>query len=167
MGAMRPRSRRAASCNNDLRVHRRRILELLSYQLITGLPGHAAKQDHVVIVGAGIIGASIAYHLAKRGARVTILEKQRPGAGATEKSFAWINANPSKQPRSYYELNLLGIAGWRRLGIEFGSGFQVQWGGSVRWFPSGAEADKLRVQVARHEQWGYATHLIESRRSPI
>jgi hypothetical protein len=40
-------------------MHRRRILELLSYQLITGLPGHAAKQDHVVIVGAGIIGTSL------------------------------------------------------------------------------------------------------------
>jgi glycine/D-amino acid oxidase-like deaminating enzyme len=125
------------------------------------MPGRAAKQDHVVIAGAGIIGASIAFHLARRGARVTVLEKQRPGAGATEKSFAWINANPAKQPRSYYELNLLGIAGWRRLCIESGADFQVQWGGSVKWFPSGAEADKLRKDVTRHEQWGYATHLIE------
>jgi glycine/D-amino acid oxidase-like deaminating enzyme len=46
--------------------------------------------------------------------------------------------------------------------VEFGSGLEVQWGGSVRWFPSGAEAEKLREQVARHAQWGYATHLIES-----
>ena len=96
-------------------VYRRRILELISCQFVTGIQSAAAKRDRVVIVGAGIIGASIGYHLARRGARVTILEKQRPGAGATEKSFAWINANPSKQPRSYYELNLLGIAGWRRL----------------------------------------------------
>jgi len=115
-----------------------------------------------VIAGAGIIGASIAYHLARRGAQVTLIEKQRPGAGATEKSFAWINANHSKQPRSYYELNLLGIAGWRRLCVEFGSDLQVQWGGSVQWFPPGPEADKLRKEVERHEQWGYATHLIES-----
>jgi glycine/D-amino acid oxidase-like deaminating enzyme len=116
----------------------------------------------VVIVGAGIIGASIGYHLAQRGARVTILEKQRPGAGATEKSFAWINANPSKRPRSYYELNLLGMAGWRRLCAEFGRDLQVQWGGSVRWFPAGVHAERLRRDVAGHEQWGYATHLIEA-----
>jgi glycine/D-amino acid oxidase-like deaminating enzyme len=90
-----------------------------------------------------------------------VLEKQRPGAGATEKSFAWINANYSKQPRSYYELNLLGMAGWRRFGVEFGPDLLVQWGGGVQWFPSGPEADRLRAQVPRHEEWGYATHLIE------
>ena len=92
---------------------------------------------------------------------MTVLEKQRPGAGATEKSFAWINASFPKRPRSYYDLNLLGIAGWRRLTVEFGSDLQVQWGGSVQWQPSGAEAGKLRKQVQAHEQWGYATHLIE------
>jgi glycine/D-amino acid oxidase-like deaminating enzyme len=140
-------------------VHRREILKLLSCQLIARTCGSAAKHDRVVIVGAGIIGASIGYYLAQRGARVTILEKQRPGAGATEKSFAWINANPSKRPHSYYELNLLGIAGWRRLCAEFGSDLQMQWGGSVRWFPAGVQADRLRAEVAGH---GYATHLIEA-----
>jgi glycine/D-amino acid oxidase-like deaminating enzyme len=143
-------------------VHRRGILKLLSCQLIASACGGAAKHDRVVIVGAGIIGASIGYHLAQRGARVTILEKQRPGAGATEKSFAWINANPSKRPRSYYELNVLGMVGWRRLWGEFGSDLQMQWGGSVRWFPAGVQADRLRAEVAGHEQWGYATHLIEA-----
>jgi len=36
-----------------------------------------------------LIGASIAYHLAKRGARVTLLEKEHPAAGTTKNSFAW------------------------------------------------------------------------------
>ena len=117
-----------------------------------------AKQDRVVIVGAGIMGASIAYHLAKRGAGVTVLEKQRPGAGATEKSFAWINAF-SKLPRSYYDLNLYGIAGWRRLSLEIAD-LQVEWGGSVQW-AADAEADHMRKNVARLEQWGYAAHLVD------
>ena len=72
------------------------------------------------------MGASIGYHLAKRGAQVTILEKQRPGSGATEKSFAWINSSCSKQPRSYYDLNLFGIAGWRRLTVELSGALQIQ-----------------------------------------
>jgi glycine/D-amino acid oxidase-like deaminating enzyme len=88
-------------------MDRRTLLKLLSAPVITGLPVRAAAaKDRVVIVGAGIMGASIGYHLAKRGAHVTILEQQRPGNGATEKSFAWINATFSKQPRPYYDLNL-------------------------------------------------------------
>jgi glycine/D-amino acid oxidase-like deaminating enzyme len=46
----------------------------------------------VVVIGAGIVGASIAYHLARRGAAVTVLDRGQPAGEATEKSFAWINA---------------------------------------------------------------------------
>jgi glycine/D-amino acid oxidase-like deaminating enzyme len=122
----------------------------------------AASRDRVVIAGAGIMGASIGYHLAKRGAEVTILEKDRPGAGATQNSFAWINATFSKQPRAYFDLNLAGIAGWRRLALEFGPDLKIQWGGSVEWTAPGADADKLRANVRRHEDWGYAARLIDS-----
>jgi glycine/D-amino acid oxidase-like deaminating enzyme len=142
-------------------MDRRRLLELLSVPLITGFPARAARVNRVVVAGAGIIGASIAYHLSKRGAQVTVLEKQRPGSGATEKSFAWINATFSKQPRTYYDLNLLGIAGWRRLCLEIGADLQVQWGGSVPWYPSGADASKLQRDITRHQQWGYSAHLID------
>lgn len=109
------------------------------------------------------MGASIAYHLAKRGANVTVLEKQRPGAGATEKSFAWINAF-SKLPRSYYDLNWYGIAGWRRLSLEIAD-LQVQWGGSVQW-AAPEEAEAMRKNIARLEQWGYAAHLVDESEIP-
>src|ERR1700694_781568 len=126
-------------------IGRQTFLRLLSTPLFTSIPVRAAAaKDRVVIAGAGIMGASIGYHLAKRGARVTILEKQRPGNGATEKSFAWINASFSKQPRSYYDLNLSGIGGWRRLTGELAAGLQVHWGGSVQWFERGStEAERL------------------------
>src|ERR1700720_4502219 len=134
-------------------MDRRTLLKILSVPVVTGLPARAAaSKDRVVIAGAGIMGASIGYHLAKRGAQVTILEKRRPGNGATEKSFAWINATFSKQPRSYYELNLLGIAGWRRLTVEFGGDLQIQWGGSVEWLePGNPEAEKLASRVRAHQ----------------
>ena len=117
--------------------------------------------DRIVVVGAGITGASIAYHLAKRGAKVAIVDALRPGAGATEKSFGWINATFSKRPRPYFDLNQLGIAGWRRLETELGGELKVQWGGSVAWAPPGAETDTLRESVRSHQEWGYATHLID------
>jgi glycine/D-amino acid oxidase-like deaminating enzyme len=119
----------------------------------------AAKR--IVVVGSGIIGASIAYHLVKRGASVVIVDAVRPGAGATEKSFGWINATFSKRPRAYFDLNQLGLAGWRRLEIELGGELKVQWGGSVAWAPADATAETLRADVRRHQEWGYATHLID------
>ena len=37
--------------------------------------------NRVVVAGAGIMGASIAYHLAKRGAEVTVLEASERAGG--------------------------------------------------------------------------------------
>jgi glycine/D-amino acid oxidase-like deaminating enzyme len=142
-------------------MNRRRLIELLSAPLVTRMTLKAAKRDRVVIAGAGIMGASIAYHLARRGADVTVLEKQQPGSGATRNSFAWLNATFSKKPRSYYELNLAGIAGWRRLSLEFPD-LKVQWGGSVQWYEPGVRADGLRSDIAQHEAWGYSVHAIEA-----
>ncbi len=121
--------------------------------------------NRIVVVGAGIVGASIAYHLVKRGAKVAIVEAARPGAGATEKSFGWINATFSKRPRGYFDLNQLGLAGWRRLETELGGELKVQWGGSVAWAAGETvgpvEGEDLRQQVRHHQEWGYAAHLID------
>ena len=45
-----------------------------------------AKSADVIIIGAGVIGCSIAYHLAKMGCRnVVVLEKDSIGSGSTSK----------------------------------------------------------------------------------
>jgi glycine/D-amino acid oxidase-like deaminating enzyme len=122
-------------------------------------PLWSATASHVVIVGAGIMGASIGYHLAQRGARVTILEKERPGAGATQNSFAWLNAG-EKRPRPYYELNMLGMTGWRRLALEIGPELPIQFGGGVQWQADPAAIDKFTKSVAEQESFGYSVRLI-------
>jgi glycine/D-amino acid oxidase-like deaminating enzyme len=42
----------------------------------------------VTVVGAGIVGAAIAFHLSRLGVNVTVLEAETPGAGASGHSFA-------------------------------------------------------------------------------
>jgi len=122
----------------------------------------ARAPGHVVIVGGGIIGASIAYHVARRGARVTVLEKAAPAAGATANSFAWINAG-SKRPRGYYELNRLGMHGWRRLQHELGGDrLVVQWGGTVQWTRDRGAVEAFRAEIAAQQRWGYSSRLVDA-----
>src|SRR5947208_55590 len=52
-----------------------------------GLPRSASA----VIIGGGVVGCSIAYHLARRGARdVVVLEREMVGAGSTSKAAGGI-----------------------------------------------------------------------------
>ena len=74
-------------------------------------------KTEIIVVGAGIVGASIAWHLACGGARVTIVADSEPGGVATPNSFSWINSNP-RFPRSYFELRFRSMAEWRRLASE-------------------------------------------------
>ena len=136
-------------------MNRRQLVQILGSTAVTigGAPLLALTRDHVIVAGAGIIGASIAYHLARRGARVTLLEKEHPAAGTTKNSFAWLNAS-EKSPRSYYDLNLAGIAGWRRLELDLGGSLPIQWGGGVQWCKPEAQLSWQR-KIRTGSGWQY------------
>lgn len=146
-------------------MHRRdfvRVGSLAALALATrSVRVSARAPKKVAVVGGGIMGASIAYHLAKRGAEVHLFEKRAPATGATANSFAWINAG-SKRPRGYWELNHLGLLGWHRLQQEIGpSKLVVQWGGTVQWLSDPARAEGFRRTIAGQQAWGYATRLVD------
>ena len=114
---------------------------------------------HVVVVGAGILGASIAYHLTLHGARVTIVDAGQPGEGATRVAFAWLNAY-GKTPFSYHDLNRRSIDMWggfaSRLGID------VTWGGELRWAVTADGAAALAAQAEALQAWGYPTRILDA-----
>jgi glycine/D-amino acid oxidase-like deaminating enzyme len=144
-------------------MNRRQLVQILGSTAVTlgGTALRALTRDHVIVAGAGIIGVSIAYHLARRGARVTVLEKEHPAAGTTKNSFAWLNAS-EKSPRSYYDLNLAGIAGWRRLELDLGASLPIQWGGGVQWCkPEAQLPGRMRQRVKERQAWGYSIRLID------
>jgi glycine/D-amino acid oxidase-like deaminating enzyme len=146
-------------------MDRRRFFQIFSGVAVAALPGArtaVASPKKIGVVGGGILGASIAYHLARRGAEVTLFEKTKPASGATANSFAWINATFSKKPHHYFHLNRLGALGYRHLERELGGDLQVQWGGSLEWYHEAERARWLRQEVLSHQRWGYPTRLVES-----
>src|SRR5437773_10464222 len=45
---------------------------------------------HVIVCGAGVVGASVAYFLARRGVAVTVLERTAVACGASGKSGGFL-----------------------------------------------------------------------------
>nr|WP_240897236.1 FAD-binding oxidoreductase [Kineococcus vitellinus] len=84
-----------------------------------------------MVVGAGVVGASIAHHAARRGARVTLVERGAPACGATGASFGWIGAH-GEWPGGARDLRTGVLAHWRRLEREV-PGVRVRWSGSLSW----------------------------------
>ncbi len=108
----------------------------------------------VAVIGAGIVGASVAYRLVQGGATVTLIDRGQPGEGTTSRSFAWLNAN-RKTPRAYFDLNVAGMREHRALANELPPGDWLHNVGNVVWSED-SEIGELRERVDRLRSWGYA-----------
>ena len=113
----------------------------------------------VAVIGAGIVGGSVAFHLSEQGAEVTIFDKSGPGSGATDHSFAWINAF-AKRPRTYFDLNHRSVDMWGRFGENIGVGTGLKWGGNVTYCSDIASGEKLKLECETMQTWGYAIRSI-------
>ena len=68
-------------------------------------------QKQVIVVGGGIIGASIAFHLVEAGAQVTLIEAGELGGIVSPCSFGWTNAS-HKNTRPYFNLRFRSMHLW-------------------------------------------------------
>ncbi len=112
----------------------------------------------VAVVGAGIIGASIAFHCAKAGAKVTVLERGQIAGRASRGTFAWLNATWAKQPRHYHRFSQLAMSAWQELEAELD--IPVKWGGSLEWFADSERQATLRQQIAEQVEWGEPARMV-------
>jgi glycine/D-amino acid oxidase-like deaminating enzyme len=112
----------------------------------------------VIVIGAGAVGASVAWRLAQAGVSVTVLEAVRIGAGTSGTSFAWTNAH-DKTPRPYHDLNVAGMAAHAALRDEFPATPWLHQSGCLEW-AGDAGRDKQRQRVERLQGWGYAAEWI-------
>jgi sarcosine oxidase subunit beta len=73
----------------------------------------------VVVIGAGVVGASVAYHLAARGARVVVVDRGAgPGAGSTARATGGFRAQFGSAVN--VRLSLLARAKLERFAAEIG-----------------------------------------------
>jgi sarcosine oxidase subunit beta len=119
---------------------------------------HPTSAD-VVVIGAGVNGASTAFQLAKRGAgRVVLLERRHFGAGASGKSGALVRAHYPNRPETQLTLESLRI--FKNWGEEVGHGdpgFEAN--GFLRVVAPEAE-EQLRASVAAHRDLGVETRIV-------
>jgi sarcosine oxidase subunit beta len=68
------------------------------------------KTASIVIIGGGVVGCSIAYHLARRGQRdVVVLERETVGSGTTSKAAGGIRAQFSTETEIRFSLESLRV----------------------------------------------------------
>jgi sarcosine oxidase subunit beta len=114
------------------------------------------KAADIVVIGAGAIGASIAYHLARRGARdVVVLEREAIGSGSTSKAAGGIRVQFST--RVEVEFSLRSIAFFERFEDEMGVPCDYRREGYL--FLLGDEADVARYRRHLQLQQGFGASV--------
>ncbi|WP_339479812.1 MULTISPECIES: NAD(P)/FAD-dependent oxidoreductase [unclassified Pseudomonas] len=100
----------------------------------------------VIVIGAGIVGASLAYHLAIKGANVTVVEAEGIASGVTGSSFAWINTSHG-EPDPIAPLRGAAIQEYRQLETHL-PGLKIQWTGALSYDPS-SKASVSRISQSQ------------------
>lgn len=113
----------------------------------------------VIVIGAGVVGSSLAWRLTQQGVDVTLIERSAAASGTTGSSFAWTNAN-QKTPEDYFKLNRAGMEAHQALRDELGETPWRHGGGNLMWAVSEAEASELEARVARLQNWDYPAEWL-------
>src|SRR6516164_9689947 len=114
-----------------------------------------------VVIGAGVLGASVAARLAEAGVHVTLLEADQPGRGTSRWSFAWVNSN-DKGPRPYHDLNYAGLQAWAELSPGLDGAAWYRPVGHLELATSATDRAELAARVHRLTEWGYPARLVDA-----
>src|SRR5882724_6721817 len=113
----------------------------------------------VVILGAGVMGASIAFHLSKRKAgKIVVIDKGHVGQGGSGRSSALIRMHYSYPPE--VQLALVSLRMFEHWRDEVGEAGDFRKTGFVRIVHPG-ETDRLKRNVEMQRQLGVNVKLID------
>ncbi|MGW1870675.1 NAD(P)/FAD-dependent oxidoreductase [Streptomyces mauvecolor] len=121
--------------------------------------GSTKRPNRVAVIGAGIIGASVGWNLYRHGANVVFIEEGLPGEGVTNWSFSWVNASNKTARRSYFDLNVVGMATYRELAAAIGPESWWYPSGHLRWADDPAAETKFLKTAELLASWDYRVEL--------
>lgn len=116
------------------------------------------RHPKTLVIGAGIVGASIAYHVARRGAPVTVIDSSEIAGGATARSFAWINSW-STPNEAYARLRHCSLQDYHRLQDELNGALPLALNGALIWKADTADTER---RVREQASAGYDVKLIDT-----
>ena len=113
----------------------------------------------VIVIGAGVQGASLAFHLTARGARVTVLERATAGAGATGRSSGLV--------RVYYDLLAEARLAW--VSYQWFADWDARVGGECGftktgfvWIEPAERRDRVEANSASHRAMGVDSNVLDA-----
>jgi glycine/D-amino acid oxidase-like deaminating enzyme len=115
--------------------------------------------EEIIVVGAGIIGACVAYALAERGAKVMVLTAESPARGTSAASLAWVNS-ANKAPEAYHRLSAQGSDAYSRLKERLGGDCGIHLDGALHWAESDSARAELQAQYERLRNWDYPVEWV-------
>lgn len=115
----------------------------------------------IIILGAGVMGASIAFHLAQRGAgHIVVLDKDHAGQGSSSRSSALVRMHYSFPPEVELAVKSLEMfQSWKEL---LGRESHFRKTGFIRIVPEN-EMDRLEANVEMQRACGANVEILERR----
>lgn len=115
-------------------------------------------EAEVVVIGGGIIGCSIGYHLARAGRKVVLMEKEviaymesgRNGGGVRQQG-----RDLRELPMAMESINM-----WQTLGEELDCDIEYRRAGNLMIATSDEEAEKIRNAVAQQQALGLTLFFL-------
>jgi sarcosine oxidase subunit beta len=113
----------------------------------------------IVIIGGGVMGTSIAYHLAKRGARVTLIERDQLAAQASGASAGGVRQN-GRDPREM-PLAIAAIKRWHTLEDELEADVEFRMGGQMLVTENRDDIPTIHQFIADQRALGLTLEYVE------
>ncbi len=121
----------------------------------------------ILIIGAGVIGNSIAYHLARQGQQVLVIDQSHI---AESPSASWASAGGVRRQGRHppeAKLAIEAIERWKTLEQELEADIGYRQGGNLLLAESDNEADKLANFVDRQLKMGFTDVRLIARKEAL
>lgn len=113
----------------------------------------------IVVIGGGVIGSAITYNLAKRGKRVTLLEKNYLSSGSSSACDQGILLQ-SKAPGEHLALGIYSMELYKNLSRELDTNLEFTQKGYLVLIENETERQTMEEVVRKQNAQGLDSHLI-------